>query len=91
MDMQTRGILKDFGISTKTARLPWVLEITQGANTFRIEVSKTANKSAPWHAGAYRKRKTGWQSIADFPWVDEQEKATAIRMALDFWGLKKSN
>lgn len=91
MDMQTRGILKDFGISTKTARLTWVLEITQGVKTFRIEVSKTSNESAPWHADACRKRKTGWQTIADFPWVDEQEKATAIRMALGFLSLKKSN
>ena len=48
MDMQTREILRDFGVSPKTAHLPWMLQVTKGKKTFRIEVSKTTNQNAPW-------------------------------------------
>lgn len=90
MDMQIRSILKDFGISSKAVRLPWVLEVTVGRKTLRIEVSKTTNENAPWHADAYRKSGKDWKQIAEFPWVDERERETAIRMALDFLSHPKS-
>lgn len=84
MDMQTRDILRDFGISAKTARLPWMLEVTKGKKTFRIEVSQTTNESAPWHADAYRKTWQGWKLIELE--VDDRSKASAIGQALDLLG-----
>lgn len=86
MDMQTRDILKRFGISTTAARLPWVLEVPKGKKTFRIEVSKTKNENAPWHADGYRESGQSWKLIEDFRWVDHRSKATAISDALDFLG-----
>ena len=88
MDRQTRDILKDFGIPTKAVLLPWVLEVTTGRKIFRVEVSKTVNQSAPWHADAYRKSGKGWKHISEFPWVDERSKESAIRSALDFMAPK---
>ena len=81
MDMQTKDILRDFGVSPKTAHLPWVLQVTKGRKTFRIEVSKTTNQNAPWHADAYRKTGRNWKPIELE--VDERSKASAIRQALD--------
>ena len=81
MDMQTREILRDFGVSPKTAHLPWMLQVTKGKKTFRIEVSKTTNQHAPWHADAYRKTGQSWKPIELE--VDERSRASAIRQALD--------
>jgi len=82
--MQTRDILRDFGISAKTACLPWVLQVAKGKKTFRIEVSQTTNGNAPWHADAYRKTGQSWKAIELE--VDERSKASAIRQALELLG-----
>lgn len=84
MDMQTRDILSDFGVSPKTAHFPWVLQVTKGKKTFRIEVSKTTNQNAQWHADAYRKTGQSWKPIELE--VDERSKSSAIRQALDLLG-----
>ena len=89
MDMLTRDILRDFGIPTKTARLPWVLDVPKGEETYRIEVSKTDNTQSPWHADAYRKAGQSWKRV-DLPWIDERHKEIAIRQALDFLGFSQS-
>ena len=81
MDEQTRDILKDCGVSRKAARLPWVLQFDLGPNTLRVEVLKTSNKQAPWHADAYQKTTTGWRRIADLD-ADERHKEAAIRWVL---------
>ena len=83
MDMQTMDIIKDFGLTQKTARLPWVLEVELASDTLRVEILKTSNENAPWHADAYRQTKGGWTLIAPFE-VDGRSKADAIRLSLPF-------
>lgn len=84
MDRQTRTILNDLRISSRTARVPWVLVFAIGANAFLLMVSRTANASAPWHAEAFQKTNRGWKFMANFPEIDERDKEAAIRMGLSF-------
>jgi hypothetical protein len=81
MDTLTRKILKDFELSGKAVRLPWVLEVKLGANTFRVEIPETPKKNGHWHADAYQKTNSRWKLITDLD-ADERHKDDAIRWVL---------
>jgi hypothetical protein len=83
--MKTSKLFADFKKVTTQCELRRTLQFTIDRASYRVEVLYCySNPKSPWSALAYYEPKTGWKSVADFPWLSEKGEDGAIRTTLNF-------
>jgi hypothetical protein len=62
-----------------------MVEMSLRNKRYRLQVLRDdSHKTNPWTVKVYSMRSGSWKLVTDFPWVQEKEEETALRMALSF-------
>ena len=78
-------IVKDFEcIDDYESRQPQILEVFIDREKYRLETHRTENANAPWRVKVYSNINGEWLRVEDFPWTDDRDEESALRMALSF-------
>jgi hypothetical protein len=84
-------IFADFNF-TSYREVGQALEMTLGAMQYRVElVHQDSNKTNPWGVKVYSMQSGDWKPVTDFPWVQERNEGSALRLTLSFIQEGKAN